>query len=262
MDPITGVVLFAIFLVGFIVIIGRKREKDDEVRFDPYPNDVAFRASSKTTNAHSEFERRLERQGIMVLESEARAEYDAHDASSYFFYEEGGQRVSMRAVLERCDPAQLHQLFAQQVGWCSYCKGNLYDVTKIVSSPAPDGARNVGQQRLAKAFSCCRNCGLMKDATEHLPDKLIVTNNFLNWLEAQENASSVPVLQEERLARLVIERERLQPRLASLDLAIARLESELRPRTDTDPFRGAPPPFTEDDELSDDPNLPRDLSRY
>ncbi len=260
MDPTAGVALLMIFLIGFIVIVGRERESDHQVLSAPHPITSADPDPSRTTNARSEFERRLERQGITVLRIEAAGEYDTLATGCRYVYE-GAQLVSMHTVIERSDPAQFHRLFAERRGWCGYCKGDLYDVTKIVPLSAPQGARDVGQQRLAKAFSCCQACGIVKDATEHLPDSLKDVSNFLDWLEAQENASAAPPLQEERLARLVIERERLQPRLASLDLAIARLESELHPRTDMAPYRDTPA-FTEDDDSIDDPLLPRDLSRY
>ncbi len=261
MDSTTGVVLFVIFLIGFVVIVGRKREVEYEMRPDPSPDHAAHPATPIATYARSDFERRLERQDIIVLECEAQMEYDTYDQSCQFFYEGVGQRVSVRTMLERCDPAQLHRLFAKRRGWCDYCKGDVYDVAKIVLSTAPEGARDVCRQDIVRAFSCCNNCGLMKSVIEHLPESLKGVTNILSWLEAQENASGTPALKEERLARLVIERERLHSRLASVDRAIAGLESDLHPRTDRDPFRDAPP-FTEDDESSDDPNLPRDLSCY
>ena len=260
MDPIVGVVLFTIFLIGCVVIAGRKRETDHQTLPALHPIMIAEGLLPTAIKLRSEFERRLERQGVTVLKIEAHAEYDTL-ATGCRYFQEGEKLVSMHTVLDRSDRAQLHRLFAERRGWCDYCKGNLYDISKIVPLLAPEGARDVGRQRLAKAFCCCQTCGFMKDMTEHLPDRLIVTTNFLTWLEAQENSQSAPPLQEEHLARLVIEREHLQPRLASLDLAIARLESELHSRTDIDLFRRTPP-LTEDDDSSDDPNLPRDLSRY
>ena len=93
----------------------------------------------------------------------------------------------------------------------------------------------------------------MKDATEHLPNSLIVTKNVLDWLDSCERSSNAPALLEERLTWLLVEREHFRPRLLSLDLAIARLESELHPRTDTAPFRDTSL-LTDDDDSSDDPN--------
>lgn len=195
----------------------------------------------RTTYASTEFEKRLERQGITVLHVDAYESCpDEKTGESLYFYEAPDRTLSLERLLERRDPASLDRTFAFRRTGCAHCRGSSYQMLRIVKQDAPYGAHDLGFQRLLPASICCSRCGRAEEYERTtFPGILERATNILDWLDARER-ESVPSFKQERLMRLRDERARLRRRFESLESEIARLRAELRPRTDLDPFRGTP----------------------
>ncbi len=234
MDPVTGVFLFILFLIGFTVIISRKRETDRQILPAPVPSATpAPEPPSRTPSLY-------ELAGILIVQHEDRM-------GDWTFVEKDGREYNADPKRE-IDP-QLLGCFLADFSFghsCHYCSGRLVKIDQILHKTPPGTARDMGLVERAKVGVYCEACGLEYEGEDSLTRKFPSNcsmmphqlRRFDMLLEAFANDSRK--LKEIRWRMLSEQYARLQPLTVKIADEMNRLHAELYPRTDLDPFRGTP----------------------
>jgi hypothetical protein len=233
LKPILGLFSAVAFIAAAIWFITRPKKTPSA--HEPHQAPAASEPN-KTTRFLDEFERRLERHGFTIVTTDGRGcEFITGDGA--WFREEPGRLTTLRMLFQRNESAQIGRCFAVPDEACLYCGGLGYWVTRVEQLRYEDKKTGLA---LESCFRCCSSCGqIVVSPEDRPPSALAGVGNILRWFEDQERFDPSG-LKAERLARLQADRRRLHPELEAIEREIMRLDGEMRPRTDTEPFRGTP----------------------